>query len=106
MPRMPRLFYEDPECQTCPIYEYNDKVDEWGVEPIHPENILYGDHVIIEGVEKVRAGGDSYRNLKSSDPVLWDGVSIPEMAELEEIDYTEDEAEEPEEDHPHATRVG
>lgn len=74
--RVPRLFYADPECETCPMSLYDFNEDEWisntSVEP------KPGDHVVVDGQEKVLDYEFKYRNLSADDVKLWDEVDIPD----------------------------
>lgn len=73
--RVKQLFFVEPDCEHCPISVYDFKEDDWISNPrIEMEQ---GDHVVIDGIEKVYLGNDQFRNLDSGEKPLWDEATVP-----------------------------
>ncbi len=82
--KAPRLFFVDDNCKDCPTYGYSFNSSEWFLTNSEPR---IGDHVIVAEIEMVIGVNGKPRKLRDDEIELWDEISFPEKALIEELPY-------------------
>lgn len=78
-----RLFFENKECDECPMHLFDFDSDEWNQTKLRPR---LGDRVVRDGTEMYCLGNNRYRELRRNEESVWD-FSEPEAAKIEDVDY-------------------